>query len=121
MQQGMAAVLRFGAEELARHGDVSFAPSFATCPLQEEMAAILRFGAEELFRHGHDAAADEAQGQKVVEEDLDAILARAEVRQLPGSFPAASTPPGSALVRAAAKLPAACCCQPRHRALGVGK
>ncbi|PSC73016.1 CHROMATIN REMODELING 5 [Micractinium conductrix] len=46
---------------------------------KEEMAAILRFGAEELFRHGHDAAADEAQGQKVVEEDLDAILARAEV------------------------------------------
>lgn len=41
------------------------------------MAAILRFGAEELF--GEDEAAAERQGHAVVEEDLDAILARAEV------------------------------------------
>ncbi len=42
------------------------------------MAAILRFGAEDLFKD--DAAAEEARGQAVVEEDLDAILERAEVR-----------------------------------------
>ena len=41
------------------------------------MAAILRFGAEDLFKE--DAAAEEARGQAVVEEDLDAILERAEV------------------------------------------
>jgi hypothetical protein len=45
--------------------------------LQEEMAAILRFGAEELFHEGEEA--QEQKGQAVVEEDLDAILARAEV------------------------------------------
>lgn len=38
------------------------------------MAAILRFGAEDLF-----GQEDEAAGAAVVEEDLDAILARAEV------------------------------------------
>lgn len=41
------------------------------------MAAILRFGAEDLFRE--DEAAEEKQGHAVMEEDLDAILARAEV------------------------------------------
>ncbi|KAL4434102.1 hypothetical protein ABPG75_000543 [Micractinium tetrahymenae] len=47
---------------------------------KEEMAAILRFGAEELFREGHgDEAADERHGKAIMEEDLDAILARAEV------------------------------------------
>lgn len=46
------------------------------------MAAILRFGAEELFRDGDgDAAADERHGKAIMEEDLDAILARAEVRR----------------------------------------
>ncbi|PRW57711.1 CHROMATIN REMODELING 5 isoform A [Chlorella sorokiniana] len=44
---------------------------------KEEMAAILRFGAEDLFKD--DAAAEEARGQAVVEEDLDAILERAEL------------------------------------------
>lgn len=44
------------------------------------MAAILRFGAEELFGEGAgDAAADEKHGKAIMEEDLDAILARAEV------------------------------------------
>ncbi|KAL4856079.1 Protein CHROMATIN REMODELING 5 [Chlorella vulgaris] len=47
--------------------------------IQEEMAAILRFGAEELFREGEDVA--EQAGQAVMEEELDAILARAEVVQ----------------------------------------
>jgi chromodomain-helicase-DNA-binding protein 1 len=44
---------------------------------KEEMAAILRFGAEDLFKD--DAAAEQARGQAVVEEDLDAILERAEL------------------------------------------
>lgn len=45
--------------------------------VQEELAAILRFGAEELFKE--EEAATEARGQAVMEEDIDAILARAEV------------------------------------------
>lgn len=48
------------------------------------MAAILRFGAEDLFKE--DAAAEEARGQAVVEEDLDAILERAEVGLLGWCF-----------------------------------
>lgn len=40
------------------------------------MAAILRFGAEDLF-----GQEDEVAGAAVVEEDLDAILARAEVSE----------------------------------------
>lgn len=47
------------------------------------MAAILRFGAEDLFKD--DAAAEEARGQAVVEEDLDAILERAEVWRWAGA------------------------------------
>ena len=43
------------------------------------MAAILRFGAEDLFAEGNEEAADAARGKAVMEEDLDAILARAEV------------------------------------------
>lgn len=46
---------------------------------KEEMAAILRFGAEELFRGEGDEAHEERVGQAVMEEELDAILARAEV------------------------------------------
>ena len=44
---------------------------------KDEMAAILRFGAEEIFKE--DDAAREAGQQQLVEEDIDAILARAEV------------------------------------------
>lgn len=51
--------------------------------MQEEMAAILRFGAEELFREGEDVA--EQAGQAVMEEELDAILARAEVSRATGA------------------------------------
>ena len=46
---------------------------------KEEMAAILRFGAEELFRGEGDEAHEARVGQAVMEEELDAILARAEV------------------------------------------
>ena len=44
---------------------------------QDELAAILRFGAEELFKEDEAAAA--SRGRELEEEELDAILARAEV------------------------------------------
>ena len=44
---------------------------------KDEMAAILRFGAEEIFKE--DDTTREARQQQLVEEDIDAILARAEV------------------------------------------
>lgn len=44
---------------------------------KDEMAAILRFGAEEIFKE--DETTREARQQQLVEEDIDAILARAEV------------------------------------------
>jgi hypothetical protein len=45
---------------------------------KEELAAILRFGAEQLFNE--DEATKKKKEQDLVEEDIDAILARAEVR-----------------------------------------
>ena len=51
---------------------------------KEEMAAILRFGAEELFRGEGDEAHEARVGQAVMEEELDTILARAEVGLMGG-------------------------------------
>lgn len=39
---------------------------------------MLRFGAEDLFREDEEGA--ERAGKELVDEDIDAILARAEVR-----------------------------------------
>lgn len=44
---------------------------------KDELAAILRFGAENLFNE--DEATKKLKEQQLVEEDIDAILARAEV------------------------------------------
>ena len=48
---------------------------------KDELAAILKFGAEELFRE--DERAKVEKQHELLAEDLDAILARAEVQ--PGS------------------------------------
>jgi hypothetical protein len=48
---------------------------------KEELAAILRFGAEELFKPANEAEAAEKE-RRMYEEDIDAILERAEVRRL---------------------------------------
>ena len=46
-------------------------------PLQDEMAAILRFGAEQLFEEDDQQAKESSK--QMMEEDIDAILGRAEV------------------------------------------
>ncbi len=46
-------------------------------PAQDEMAAILRFGAEQLFKEDDQAAVESSK--QMLEEDIDAILGRAEV------------------------------------------
>ena len=48
---------------------------------KEELAAILRFGAEELFKEDHEAR--EERQEKLLQEDINSILARAEVHCLP--------------------------------------
>lgn len=47
------------------------------CVVQDELSNILRFGAEELFKENE--ADRDAANEKLMEEDIDAILARAEV------------------------------------------
>ena len=44
---------------------------------QDEMAAILRFGAEQLFKEDDEAV--EESSKALYEEDIDAILDRAEI------------------------------------------
>ena len=61
--------------------------SHARCPPQDELAAILRFGAEDLFKTGgglggagpdDEPLPPDAHSKALYEEDIDAILARAE-------------------------------------------
>ena len=62
-------------------------------PRQDEMAAILRFGAEQLFKEDDQAAVESSK--QMLEEDIDAILGRAEVvdagdagkNEVPGGSP----------------------------------
>lgn len=48
------------------------------CVAQEELAAILKFGAEDLFKE--DEGTKNERQHQLLAEDIDAILARAEVR-----------------------------------------
>ena len=68
---------------------------------KDELAAILKFGAEELFRE--DERAKVEKQHELLAEDLDAILARAEV--LPCAW---SCVVGAALHRTRALVPAVC-------------
>lgn len=51
--------------------------SASTLLLQDELAAILKFGAEDLFKE--DEGTKNERQHQLLAEDIDAILARAEV------------------------------------------
>ncbi|KAK9828376.1 hypothetical protein WJX81_001254 [Elliptochloris bilobata] len=65
---------------------------------KDELAAILRFGAEELFKE--DDQTKEAKQHQLLEEDIDAILARAEVVSGTGQAAAAEAGAGGELLGA---------------------
>ena len=61
---------------------------------KDELAAILKFGAEELF--GEDERAKQEKQHELLAEDLDAILARAEVHTFWGQLRMLPCPGGTA-------------------------